>query len=82
MTILSDLKSLDDEIAMTVWMQMFNSMFVARSRDIVTDIRLLSVVVHWLMVRFLSFNWRSWQHRISFFPNCVPRECASIFLLF
>nr|AAZ95162.1 SNM [Drosophila melanogaster] len=43
MTILSDLKSLDDEIAMTVWMQMFNSMFVARSRDIVTDIRLLCI---------------------------------------
>ncbi|XP_033161183.1 cohesin subunit SA-1 [Drosophila mauritiana] len=43
MTILSDLKSLNDEMTMTVWMRMFNSMFAVRSRDVVNDIRLLCI---------------------------------------
>ncbi|XP_043648862.1 cohesin subunit SA-2 [Drosophila teissieri] len=41
MTILSDLKSSDDEMAKTVWMVMFNSMFEVRRQDIVNLIRLL-----------------------------------------
>ncbi|XP_039230007.1 cohesin subunit SA-3 isoform X1 [Drosophila yakuba] len=41
MTILSDLKSSDDEVAQTVWMRMFNSMFQVRRQDMVNEIRLL-----------------------------------------
>ncbi|EDV50161.2 uncharacterized protein Dere_GG14600 [Drosophila erecta] len=41
MTILSDLKSLDDETVKSLWMWMFKSMFEVRRQDIVNDIRLL-----------------------------------------
>ncbi|XP_017126637.2 cohesin subunit SA-1 [Drosophila elegans] len=74
MTILSDLNSVEGGSLGTLWMRMFNSLFLDRRQDVVNDIRLLCL--HELGEWFSRYpNCHLHPHRLRFFFEAL-QDCS------